>query len=111
MKDTDKVELTVNNVKAAAESCGAAKEVLKKLFPKVFEESPEWEDITEACSIVPFGPNSYGGRTYIRTPCGNYPFRIVFSKSPEIVFDDDGIANYTNNKYKTDGNRIWRRKS
>ena len=55
MKDTDKVELTVEAVKRAAEKCGTAKEILKELFPEVFWESPpEWENITTKCVIVPY---------------------------------------------------------
>jgi len=56
MKDTDKVELTVGNIKAAAEKCGTAKEVLKTLCPEVFKESPpEWEDVTRLAYVSPWG--------------------------------------------------------
>ncbi len=31
----------------ASESCPQAKEILKTLFPEVFEEKEEWEDVTK----------------------------------------------------------------
>lgn len=43
------LKITEARVKEAAESCGTAKEVLKKLFPEVF--GCEWEDITKNIRI------------------------------------------------------------
>jgi len=44
MKDTDKIEITVGDLKRGAEKCETARAVLKEMFPKAFEE--EWRDIT-----------------------------------------------------------------
>ena len=44
MKDTDKIDITVGDLKRGAEKCETARAVLKEMFPKAFEE--EWEDIT-----------------------------------------------------------------
>ena len=100
MKDTDKVELTVEAIKRAAGKCGTAKEVLKELFPEVFRESPpEWEDVTGEC-------------------------RLTYLPSQEVAITDrnnwnlyaikeDGIRECCGLPFgvKIKDGRIWRRKS
>lgn len=122
MKDTDKVELTVGNIKAAAGKCGTVKEVLKELFPEVFRESPpEWKDVTRACEIKEY--SVYGGSGEgsigVGVPMhdGDAPFFcplvVVYNKNwggkgftkEGYPIDSDGVV------IKISGGKIWRRKS
>lgn len=50
MRDTQRLEITVGDVKRMAERCPTAREVLKEGFPNVFE--PEWEDITRQGGLL-----------------------------------------------------------
>jgi len=50
MKDTDKIEITVGDLKRGAEKCETARAVLKEMFPGAFKEE-EWEDITSKTTI------------------------------------------------------------
>jgi hypothetical protein len=98
MKDTDKVELTVEAVKRAAEKCGTAKEILKELFPEVFRESPpkeEWEDITGGCRFV---PDNAGGPFIM---CGDLKVSWVPAYEYRVY----------SSSYKVDDGKIWRKKS
>ena len=100
MKDTDKVELTVGDIKRGAEKCGTAKEILKELFPEVFRESPpEWEDVTGRASLWCDGQNTY--------PI----IRIDGIKQKDGYLT--GVDNYSAGRwrFKIDSGRLWRRKS
>ena len=103
MKDTDKVELTVGNIKAAAEKCGTAKEVLKELFPEVFKESPGWEDVTDGVKFVYYANAKCVTQLETR---GGYdcPFKLVFN-------DDSGRVDEYRENYRLGDGRIWRKKS
>jgi hypothetical protein len=91
MKDTDKVELTVGNIKAAAGKCGTAKEVLKELFPEVFRE--EWEDITKEVIV-------YSWQGGVGLWHGQYcPFSVAINEHSEVF-----------GKYKIEKEKLWRKK-
>ena len=103
MKDTDKVELTVGNIKAAAEKCGTAKEVLKELFPDVFKPSPpEWEDVTDEARVM-FHAGSGKFNLMFRNGL-DWPFIVVITGDPDS-------GSYGQGHYKIDDNKIWRKKS
>ena len=56
----DELKITKERVLSAAEKCGIAEEILKELFPEVFNVSPpEWEDITKKCRISNVGNSLY----------------------------------------------------
>jgi len=104
MKDDEKVELRVGDIKRAAEKCGTAKEVLKEMFPKVFIESPpEWEDVTSEAKFYNYGAAevvtlfAQGGRL-------TCPFRLVFNDH------STRLDEYKTN-YKLEDGHIWRKKS
>jgi len=103
MKDTDKVELTVEAVKRAAEKCGTAKEILKELFPEVFKVSPpEWEDVTNRASV--------------QYHDGSGKFNLCFNDGTEWPFivkieGDPNSCSFSSGKYKITDKAIWRRKS
>jgi len=104
MKDNDKVELTVEAVKRAAEKCGTAKEILKELFPEVFKVSPpEWEDVTGRVVLESYDITEVATRV---EASGKYecPFKLVFNDR------SDRVGEYREN-YKLGSGRIWRRKS
>ena len=105
MKDTEKVELTAGSVRAAAESCGTAKEVLKKLFPEVF--IGDREDVTD--------------KAYIEN-CGNQLFLCVADDLGEDRYHQRSLIylNPENTWRWHDGStfvleiskgKLWRRKS
>ena len=112
MKDTDRVELTVGDIKRGAEKCGTAKEILKELFPEVFKVSPpEWEDITGECKIssyrenyllTPFVPGS--------TPC-YAPFCVKITKNSSWNPLENGSLVVDGYEVKLEENKVWRRKS
>ena len=97
MKDTDKVELTVGNIKAAADSCPRAKEVLKKLCPNVFED--EWVDCTRELKII---PGFWQGEIEIT----DGTFWIVKINLAEKTSEFSA----SNPRYKYSGKSIWRKK-
>jgi hypothetical protein len=102
MKDTDKVELTVEAVKRAAGKCGTAKEVLKELFPEVFRES-EWEDVTDGALVKTVYPKS--GEVSIQVMGSSYKAHIdLFPDKTWSVYEGEGLI-------KIECGRIWRRKS
>ena len=100
-----KLEITEERVKEAAESCGTAKEVLKKLFPEVFKK--EKDDVSEDLFVM----------TDAMLPDGCNVVLAVENKSRGNV--NDLIMLYGNGTWRCDyeGNlelkdgRIWRRKS
>jgi len=99
MKDTDKVELTVGDIKRGAEKCGTAKEILKELFPEVFRESPpEWEDVTTNCR---FKPDITGSPWIVHGA-----LKIAWARIEDYHIRDNNFQ-----FYKFERGRIWRRKS
>ena len=103
MKDTDKVELTVGNIKAAAEKCGTAKEVLKTLCPEVFNE--KWRDITEECIIKPDITGApmffHQDKPFAFAPPSDWMFSFGFG---DKQYEDTG-------NFKIESGKIWRRES
>jgi hypothetical protein len=97
MKDTDKVELTVEAVRRAAGKCGTAKEVLKELFPEAFEEG--WEDVTDRVGL-------WGRGDMV------YPALSIDGVNKTDAYIT-GINNYVGAElvFKLEAGRIWRRKS
>ena len=105
MKDDEKVELRVGDIRRAAEKCGTAKEVLKEMFPEVFKESPpnvEWEDITMNIEFISY--NETEVVTMFRRFMSECPFKLVFN-------DDSPLLGMYREKYKLENGKIWRRKS
>ena len=99
MKDTDRVELTVGDIKRGAEKCGTAKEILKELFPEVFRESPPvWEDVTLKMKLYPDN-----GLFFIQDEWGNLPF-----KTAEVLPWDKSTVK---DQYELRDGIIWRKKS
>ena len=120
MKDTDKVELTVGDIKRGAEKCGTAKEILKELFPEVFKVSPPtWEDITKCCGFKDYdGDNSEVG-IYVPmngSDCYYCPFIVVpnpeWRKSSSGRISKEGnLVDLDGAEIKLENGLIWRRKS
>ena len=96
MKDNDKVELTVGNIKAAAEKCGTAKEVLKELFPEVFEG--RWEKMDLSDFILDKGMST--GASLCLPEEEINPFNITLSD----------LASGMSGKFKVEDGKLWRRK-
>ena len=95
----EELKITKERVLAAAWDCPTAKEVLKKLFPEVFKESPpEWEDVTALCS---FAADTQDG-----------PF--IVCRGRKIGFLEQGhTLNYSEgaeHKHDVRDGRIWRRR-
>jgi len=103
MKDTDKVELTAGAIKSAAESCGTAKEVLKKLFPEVFKESPEWEEMPTSDFKFEYLNQDWGPNEFVRINHTN--------GSGVIILYPNGTWINNGRTIKVEHGRIWRRKS
>ena len=94
---SEELKITKGRVLEAADSCGTAKEVLKKLFPEVFEVKEEWEDVSDKCRIkfgyadvviAGDGWNLFAIRGGALKTCDGLPFDV-----------------------KIEGGRIWRKKS
>jgi len=97
MKDTDKIAITVGDLKRGAEKCETARTVLKEMFPKVFED--KWKDITEQ---VHLRWHSHGGGGFdIHLYDGQSEIGWVY---PEGMVEISG--DYNNLLYKIEiGNR------
>jgi hypothetical protein len=85
MKDDEKVELRVGDIKRAAEKCGTAKEVLKEMFPQVFgDEWGDWEKITGECRFARWDDGPRGYLLAVSTPEGYLPFVLDARPSPGV---------------------------
>jgi len=99
MKDDEKVELKVGDIKRAAGKCETAKEILKELFPDVFKVSPpEWEKMSLSEFCLDMGTET--GATLYWKAGGLNPFAIILSN----------LASGTSGEFKVEDGQLWRRK-
>ena len=99
------LKVTEERVKAAAEKCGTAKEILKELFPEVFRESPpEWEDVTKLCLVVTCFPKRGEISLSVPMQSGGTRHIDIFPDKTWSYFSGSGDI-------KIEDGYIWRKKS
>lgn len=107
---SEELKITKERVLAAADSCGTAKEVLRKLFPEVFGD--KWADITKDCYI-----EVSGDEIFIKDKMWYY-----FAIGPAVTgvnekYTDGRIKREARTcdglpfDVKIDNSRIWRKES
>jgi len=101
MDKDEKLTITAGDVLRAAEKCGTAKEVLKEMFPKVFED--EWEIVpVKELDLEYLGEDSLSS-DFIRINHSN--------GEGVILLYNDGQWINNGGKVKIDHGKLWRKKA